>query len=85
MIHWKYSSLMNVIFVTIMFGAGVPLLYPCALLCMIIKYCDERLCLAYYYKQPPNYTDLLSNDSLSILRWSVVVNLLFSFWMFTNQ
>ena len=41
--------------------------------------------LAYTYKQPPLFNDLLSNDTFSIMRWGVILNMFVSFWMFSNQ
>ena len=83
--HWKYSNMMNVVWVAMIFGPGVPMLYPCACFTFIVNYIDERLCLAYYFKQPPNYDHQLSLDSIEIMKWAVPVNLFISFWMFSNQ
>ena len=42
-IHYKYSFIMNIVFVTFMFGAGMPILFPIALLSFIVLYLVERL------------------------------------------
>ena len=36
--HYKYSTLLNVVFVTMMYGLGMPILFPIACLSMVILY-----------------------------------------------
>jgi len=47
LLHFKYSYLLNISFITFMFGAGMPILFPIALLSVCIFYILERLNLAY--------------------------------------
>ena len=48
MIHFKYSAILNIAFVTLMYGAGIPILFPIAVLSYIILYTVERLSVAYF-------------------------------------
>ena len=43
MIHFRYSTIMNIVFVTFMFGTAIPILYPIALLSFTVLYIMERL------------------------------------------
>jgi hypothetical protein len=43
MIHFKYSTIMNVVFVTLMFGTALPILYPICFFGLIILFIAERL------------------------------------------
>jgi hypothetical protein len=54
-IHYKYSYILNVVFITFMFGAGLPILFPIALLSMIVLYLVESLCLVFSYRKPPMF------------------------------
>lgn len=49
-VHYRYSSILNVIFVTMTFGVGMPILFPCALLFLVSFYLMEKLLLYYYYR-----------------------------------
>ena len=51
-IHYKYSSILNIIFITFLYGPGIPILFPIALLSLAVIYVKERLCLAYSYREP---------------------------------
>jgi hypothetical protein len=42
-IHYKYSFILNVVFMSFMFGAGLPILFPLALLSLVVLYIMERL------------------------------------------
>jgi len=53
MMHFKYSSVIMQIVVSFMYGMQIPLLFPIALFGIFNMYMNERLLLAYYYKQPP--------------------------------
>ena len=41
-IHFKYSNILNVTYVTMLYGLGLPILFPIALLTYIIFYLVER-------------------------------------------
>lgn len=56
-LHFKYSSILNIVFVTMMFGVAMPILYPIACLSLWTLYMVEKYCLYYSYKQPPKYDE----------------------------
>lgn len=41
-VHFKFSGILNICFVTMMYGLGLPQLFPIAVLSMFIIYCTER-------------------------------------------
>ena len=84
MIHYKYSSIMMQTYVAFMYGAGIPILFPIALMGMFILYCVERLCVAFSYKQPPVFDEKLNKSTINILRGAPFLYVLFGFWMYGN-
>lgn len=50
LIHFKYSGILNVTFVTMMYGIGQPVLFPIALVSYFILYSIERVLIAYFYQ-----------------------------------
>lgn len=52
-IHFKFASVLNVTYVTMMYGLGLPLLFPIALLSYFVFWLVERFMIAYIYKLPP--------------------------------
>jgi len=83
--HFKYSSMMNVTFVTFMYGLAIPILFPIALLSYIVLYTVEKLFITYIYKKPPMYDDKLNNAALSILKWAPFFMMAFGYWIMGNK
>ena len=83
-IHYKYSFIMNITFITFMFGAGFPILFPIACLSFIVLYIMERLLLAYSYKQPPMFDESLNKTAILILVLAPMLYCSFGYWMFHN-
>lgn len=52
-IHFKYSGLLNIVFITMMYGVGMPLLFPIAAFNFMNQWICERYTVAYYMKLPP--------------------------------
>lgn len=49
LMHYKYSSLLTIIFVTMTFGFGIPILFPIAAIAILILYIVEKSMLYYAY------------------------------------
>lgn len=58
--HFKYAALLNIVFVTMMYGFGIPILFPIGALAIIILYLVEKTMLYYAYRLPPMYDERLS-------------------------
>ena len=74
-----------VVFVTFLFGFGIPILFPIATLSILVLYWTEKYALYYIYKQPPMYDASLTGDILSLLRMAPVLYFACGYWMLTNQ
>jgi hypothetical protein len=83
--HYKYSSVMNIVFITMMFGPGLPLLFPIAAAALAVLFCLEKFMLYYIYKQPPAYDEKLNNSVLANLQLAPLFLLGFGYWMLTNE
>lgn len=58
--HAKYAFIMLTVFMTQLFGLGLPILYPVALIGFIIFYYSEMYMLHYSYRCPPCYDEKLN-------------------------
>jgi hypothetical protein len=84
-IHYKYSSIMNIVFVTMMYGMGLPILFPIAAFSFLTLYCMEKLLLHYVYREPPMYDEKLNKNALSILTYAPILYLAFGYWMLSSK
>jgi hypothetical protein len=82
--HYKYSSIMNIVFITMMFGPGLPILFPIAAASLAVFFCLEKYMLYYVFKQPPAYDEKLNNSVLTNLQLAPFFLLGFGYWMLTN-
>lgn len=85
LIHFRYSSLLNTTYVTMMYGLGLPVLFPIAALAYFIFYVVERYQVAYTYKMPPMLDDSLTLNAISWLRLAPILFLINGFWMLGNK
>ena len=85
MMHFKYSALLNIIFVTMTFGFGVPILFPIAAVAIIVLYLVEKTMLYYGYRIPPMYDERLSQSVLNTLNYAPLWFLSFGYWMASNK
>ena len=83
--HYKYSSIMTIAFITFMYGFGMPILFPIACGSFIVLYMVEKSLLFYGYRLPPMYDERLSQDVLNKLQFGPVLYLVFGYWMVSNQ
>jgi hypothetical protein len=84
-IHYKYSSILNITFVTMMYGIGLPVLFPVAVLSFLTLYLIEKTMIYYVYRQPPMYDARLNENVLSILTYAPLLFLSFGYWMISNH
>lgn len=65
--HYKYSTILNVSFVTFMYGFGLPMLFPVAIFTIFVLYLVEKTMLYYSYQSPPMYDEKTFNMVLNVL------------------
>jgi hypothetical protein len=84
-IHYKYSYILNLTYISFMFGAGMPLLFIIALLSMCVLYITERLLVAYAYRQPPMFDHNINRSAIKIILFAPYFYLTFGYWMLSNN
>lgn len=83
--HFKFSNILNVTYVTMVYGLGLPLLFPIALLSYFIFWAVERYMLAYVYRKPPNMDEAMIKNGMKMLRFIPFMFLFTSYWMVGNR
>jgi hypothetical protein len=83
-LHTKYSYVLNIVFITFMFGAGMPILFPIACLSFCIFYILERITLAYSCQAPPMFDEKLNSSAIKFILFAPFLFLTFGFWMISN-
>jgi hypothetical protein len=84
-IHYKYSTILNIIYVTMLYGLGLPILFPIAIISFFIFWATERYQVAYTYQLPPAMDDKLTTNAMTLLSYTPIIFLLNGFWMIGNR
>ena len=84
-IHFKQSMLLNITFVTMMYGLGLPILFPVAAFSYFVFWATERYQMAYNYQLPPALDDALTRNMIKLLSYSPILFLLNGLWMLSNR
>jgi len=85
LMHFKYSAILNSVFVTFMFGFGIPILFPICAVTLFVTYLIEQSSFYYSYKLPPMYDELLSQTVLDTCMFAPLFYLGFGYWMASSR
>ena len=83
-IHFKYSSVLNCIYIACLYGVGMPILFPIAALTFINTYICERFTVIYFMKQPPALDEKLTTNAIDMLKYAPLLMVTNGFWMVSN-
>jgi len=84
-LHYKYSAILKITFTTMMFGVGMPILFPIALFSLIVFRLTEMYQIYYMCREPPKYDKVLNNSVIKTLRFAPFFLLFNGYWMLSNK
>ena len=84
-LYSKYSQLLKIMFISSMYGFGMPLLPLLMLLFWIISYVFEKYFIAFYYRKLPMYDEALNLVCIFFGKWSAFLYISFGYWLISNQ
>ena len=73
-----------IVWVTFLFAPGLPILFPIALIGIIIQLVTNKVALAYYVKRPPVYDSYLNNNMLRMLKIAPILYIVVGLWAYSN-
>ena len=84
-LHFKYSGVLNIVYITMMYGLGMPILFPLAAFNFFNQFVCERMLAAWVVKLPAALDDKLTNNALNMLKWAPIMFLFNGYWMVSNR
>ncbi|GMH83627.1 hypothetical protein TrVE_jg11384 [Triparma verrucosa] len=85
LLYERYASLLNTLFVCLMFSSGMPVLIPICFLTFWSYYWVDKFMLFRFFSLPPRLDASLAQQVSSILPYSVLLHLSFGMWMMSND
>jgi hypothetical protein len=83
-IHFKYSGILNISYITLMYGMGMPALFPIAALNYFNQYICERIIVAWFMKMPAALDEKLTVNCIERLKMAPLIFLINGYWMLGN-
>lgn len=84
-IHLKYSIVIKIVVVTLMYGVFIPAVYLWAFIALLVFYIVEKYQIFYYYKKPPMHNKNLCLFVMENMQWAPVLGYIMGFWAITNN
>lgn len=84
-VNSKYAQIINLTYVTMMYGVGLPLLFPILTIAMIIFYLHQRYHVAYSHRLPPTLDDRLVKNATRVLKFAPLLLMFNGYWMLSNK
>ncbi|KAL0049982.1 hypothetical protein WJX82_002021 [Trebouxia sp. C0006] len=79
----RYGELLNILFCTLMFSGGLPILLPCVSIIFAVTYWAEKWELLKLSRVPSPYAGDLAALTGELLPWAALFHLMFSVWAFS--
>lgn len=83
--HYKYSYILVVVFVTFTFGVGLPILFPIGFLSISLLYITERLMIVYSYRRPIMFSTKTNRRAYSLMLIAPIMYCITGALTFSNQ
>jgi hypothetical protein len=80
-----YSHIIVIVLINMLYGVGIPVLFPLTLFAWISLYVFGRVATVYYYKKSPMMDNSMNKNAIIILKWAVHLYTLAGYWFLTNR
>ncbi|KRX00622.1 hypothetical protein PPERSA_00849 [Pseudocohnilembus persalinus] len=82
---YAYSSVLNTIFVTLLYSSGMPIMIPIGAISLLIQYWSFKQSILRYKRKPPEVDTSLHDSVLTILPFSILFHLAFALFVYSEQ
>lgn len=83
--HFKFASLITMIFVTFMYGMFIPIMFPITLFGIINFYLTEKIGLIWLYRRPPMFDETLIMRAFKMLKHPPFFMFMLGYWAIGNM
>jgi len=83
-IHFKYSTALNMIFVAMMYGIAMPIMWPLCAVAILSQRITEKIQVAWLVQLPPAMDDQITRHVMSLLKYAPIFLLCNGYWLLDN-
>ena len=84
-IDYRYANLLTWLFVVIVYGTGMPILYPIGALNFLIGYWIDKYLLLTHYRKPPMFMSVMIINVIDWFKYALFARFIVSLWVFSND
>lgn len=85
MLEFRYSQILTNIFMTLMYGSGIPVLYFAFVVSLFLIYWVDKLLFFRIYRTPPRYGKELIASVRGLIKYAIMLHFLIGFWMYSQS
>lgn len=82
---YKYSNMLTVLFVTMLYGSGIPILYPISAIFFFVTYWVDKVLIFYYYRKPEMLDQNLAIRTLKWFKYAILLHVIGAVMMYSNS
>jgi len=79
-----YGHVLNAVFITVVMGAGMPLLYPICAINLTLTYYCSKVSMLRFSRSPPEYSAALPRMAGSVMQYAAFFHLCFGVWFYAQ-
>lgn len=80
----KYASMLTVIYVVMLYGSGIPILYLIAAFYFLVTYWVDKQLVLNHYRKAEMYDENLAIQTLSWYKYAILLHLIGGILMYSN-
>ena len=84
-LSFRCAQLLMTVFVSMLYGAGIPILYPIATIMFLINFYVDKFLLFYHYRIPPSYSERIAEWMGQTMIYASIFHLGFATWMYSAK
>lgn len=79
----RLAQMLTIVFVCMIFGSGIPMLYVITWLSFIITYWTDKILILRYYRKTDEFDEKLTKKFVSVLPWSIILHIIVGWYMYS--
>lgn len=83
-IETRYSVIIAMTFIILMYSLAMPILYPCGIILCFISYWTDKTLFLRLYRNPPHHGLDLAKGSQKFMELAILLHLFVGLYMISN-
>jgi len=82
---YKYSSMLTIVCVTMMYGSGIPILYLITAVFFFVTFWVDKFLILYCYRKPELLDHYLALRTLKWFKYALMLHVICAVLMYSNS